>query len=97
MSRNPTTATFTDPTCGETCILVVPEDGRAYPSAGEPEPVPAPPGTVDELSDVELAALDVVMAEHGYHRIAGGDMSKARENSPSPEPPTNLGNPEVEL
>ena len=23
---NPTTATFTDPTCGETCVLVIPND-----------------------------------------------------------------------
>jgi hypothetical protein len=33
------------------------------------DPVPAPLGTFDELSDVELAALDVVMGAQGYRRL----------------------------
>ncbi len=33
------------------------------------EPVPAPPGTFDELTPVELAALDVVMAVQGWRRV----------------------------
>ena len=59
--------------------------------------VRAEPSARDRHQLRQLAALDVVMAEQRYHRIAGGDMSKAREKSPSPEPPTDLGNPEVEL
>ena len=41
----------------------------------EGDPVPAPPGTFDELSPVELAALDIVMAAQGYRRVAGGPPS----------------------
>ena len=33
---------------------------------------PGPPELFEELSEVELAALDVVMAAQGFRRVAGG-------------------------